>query len=142
MSFEEKWTWIFGTLTVAVYGVYAAIVLSRADGSPLADVAYESTLLWSVGAAIALGIVLRIVLSIASPEGANGPDVRDKEIERIGEHIGRWFVFIGAVAAIGMALAELEHFWIANTIYLAFVLSAVLSSVAKVVANRRGFQSW
>lgn len=142
MSFEEKWAWIFGAITVGVYGAYAAIVLSRAESSPLAEVAYESTLLWSIGAAIVLGIVLRIGLTIASPEGAEGPDVRDKEIERTSEHIGQSFVVIGGVAAIGMALAEVEHFWIANTIYLAFALSAVLSSIAKVVAYRRGFQSW
>ena len=41
-----------------------------------------------------------------------------------------------------MAMAELDYFWIANLIYLAFVLSAILGSVAKIVAYRRGFQPW
>ena len=41
-----------------------------------------------------------------------------------------------------MAMAEADHFWIANVIYLAFVLSAILGSIAKIVAYRRGFQPW
>jgi hypothetical protein len=45
-------------------------------------------------------------------------------------------------AALAMSLAELDHFWIANVIYLAFVLSAIIGSVAKIFAYRRGFQSW
>jgi hypothetical protein len=31
---------------------------------------------------------------------------------------------------------------IANAIYLAFVLSGILGSVAKIVAYHRGFQQW
>ncbi|MFD2762840.1 hypothetical protein [Micromonospora eburnea] len=41
-----------------------------------------------------------------------------------------------------MALADRDQFWIANVIYLGFVLSAVVGSAAKIVAYRRGFQSW
>jgi hypothetical protein len=41
-----------------------------------------------------------------------------------------------------MALAEWDRFWIANVIYLCFVLSAVVASAAKIFAYRRGFQSW
>ena len=33
-------------------------------------------------------------------------------------------------------------FWIANVIYLGFVLSGIVASIAKLVAYRRGFQSW
>ena len=40
-----------------------------------------------------------------------------------------------------MAFEE-KRAWIANVIYLCFTLSAVVGSVAKIVAYRRGFQSW
>ena len=46
------------------------------------------------------------------------------------------------IAALGLAMAELDYFWIANVIYLAFVLSSVLGSAAKIVGYRRGFQPW
>ena len=66
----------------------------------------------------------------------------NREIYRFGEHIGQSFLVVGGVAALIMAMAEWDHFWIANVIYLAFVLSAILGSVAKIVAYRRGFQPW
>ncbi len=64
--------------------------------------------------------------------------MRDKEIDRFGEFATRWFLITGAVAALFMAMAEWDYFWIANVIYLGFALSAIASSVLKLVAYRRG----
>jgi hypothetical protein len=50
----------------------------------------------------------------------------------------RWFVIAGAAAALGMAIARWDYFWIANVIYLGFVLWAIVGSVVKLVAYRRG----
>ena len=50
--------------------------------------------------------------------------------------------WIMAVITVGMSMAELSHFWIANVIYLAFVLATLLGSAARIVAYRRGFQQW
>ena len=77
-------------------------------------------------------------MGIFSPREAGKKDQRDREIYRFGEYIGQSFVVIGGVAALLMAMAEWDHFWIANVIYLAFVLSAILGSVAKIVAYRPG----
>lgn len=81
-------------------------------------------------------------ISIFSPREAGKKDQRDREIYRFGEYAGQSFVVIGGIAALLMAMAEVPHFWIANVIYLAFVLSAMLGSVAKIVAYRKGFQPW
>ena len=35
-------------------------------------------------------------------------------------------------------MADVEQFWIANSLYLAFVLAAITSAVVKIVAYRRG----
>lgn len=142
MSFEEKSAWIMGVLAIVTYAVYVAIILGQARAMPLAEVPYVTPLLWTVGASIAASILLHAVIGIASPREAARKDQRDKEIYRFGEYIGQSFVVIGGVAALIMAMAELDYFWIANAIYLAFVLSAVLGSVAKIVAYRRGFQPW
>jgi hypothetical protein len=40
---------------------------------------------------------------------------------------------------LGLAMAEVDFFWIANSIYLASIVSGVVSSVVKIVAYRRGF---
>jgi hypothetical protein len=142
MAFEEKRAWIMVVVTVCAYAVYLGLILGRAGDIPLAEVSYVAPLLWSIGGAIAASIVLTIAAGIAAPGGGRQKDQRDREINRVSEHIGQSFVVIGAVAALLMSLAELRHFWIANAIYLAFVLSAVLGSVAKIFAYRRGFQSW
>ncbi|GAA1607556.1 hypothetical protein ACFQY4_34065 [Catellatospora bangladeshensis] len=143
MAFEEKRTWIMVLVTVAAYGTYVAVVLGRAGDTPLPDTPYAAPLLWSIGAAIAATIVLTIAASIAAPQDAGrGADERDQAIHRSSELTGQSFVVIGCLAAMLMALAEVAHFWIANVIYLAFVLSSLLTSTAKIISYRRGFQPW
>lgn len=142
MSFEEKSAWILGVAAAASYGVYLAVVLALAGAMPLAEVPYVAPLLWTVGVSIAASIALHAVIGIFSPREAGKKDQRDREIYRFGEYTGQSFVVIGGVAALLMAMAEWGHFWIANVIYLGFVLSAVLGSVAKIVAYRWGFQPW
>ncbi|WP_414940810.1 hypothetical protein [Amycolatopsis sp. cmx-11-51] len=141
MALEEKRAWIMLVVTVCAYAVYLIVVLGRASGA-LVEVPYVAPLLWTVGAAIVASIVLHIAASLVSPEDAGRKDQRDREIGRFGEHVGQSFVVIGGVAALVMAMAELDHFWIANTVYLAFVLSSLLGSIAKVAAYRWGFQKW
>jgi hypothetical protein len=146
VAFEEKRAWIM--LVVAVIGgaVYVVVVLGRAGDVPLAEVPYVAPLLWTIGGGMVAAIVLNIALGIATGMGpekdARQKDQRDREIERFGEMVGNSFLVIGALAALGMAMAEWAHFWIANVIYLGFVLSAILSSVARIFAYRRGFQPW
>ena len=64
--------------------------------------------------------------------------MRDKEISRFGEHASRMFVVADAGAAPGKAMARWDYFWIANVLYLGFVLWAIAGSVLKLVAHRRG----
>jgi len=140
MSFDEKRAWIQGVVAVCGYGSYLAIVLSRAGGHPLAETHYATTMLATIGAAILAAILLNIAWGMGGPRGGSRKDQRDREINQFGEYIGLSFVVIGAVTAMGLAMAEQPYFWIANAIYLAFVLSAVVGSVAKIVAYRWGFQ--
>ncbi|WP_101897394.1 hypothetical protein [Embleya scabrispora] len=142
MAFEEKRAWIMAAVTVVAYGAYVALILGRAGDTPLAEVSYAAILLWCVGAAIVATIVLHIVVSIVSPEGADRKDQRDREIGRFAEYVAGSFVVVGAVTALGLALVEAEPFWIANAIYLGFCLSAVLGSATRILAYRRGFLPW
>ena len=142
MSFEEKGAWVSVLVTVGTYVAYLIIILGRADGAPLAEVSYVPTMLWTIGIAIALQILGRIAVAIAKPSEADKSDVRDKEINRFGDYVGQSLVVVGGLAALIMAMAEVDHFWIANTIYLAFVLSGILAAVTKIIAYRRGFQPW
>jgi hypothetical protein len=142
MTLEEKRAWIRLVVAVLSYGAYVGVVLSQAAGRPAAEAPYAAALLWSVGAAIVAAIVAEIVIGAVNPKASLVKDVRDREIGRLGDHIGQSFVVIGAVAAMLMALAGWERFWIANVIYLCFALSAVLGNVTKVIVYRRDFPQW
>ncbi len=137
MSYEEKGTRVYLVASAGAYGVYLAIVLGRALGTAVAEVPYVSALLWTTGASIAASIMGRVLVETARPSDSRRSDVRDKEIHRFGEHASRWFVVAGA-AALGMAMARWDYFWIANVIYLGFVLWAIAGSVLKLLAYRRG----
>ncbi|MCK2221680.1 hypothetical protein MF672_048930 [Actinomadura sp. ATCC 31491] len=139
---EEKRAWIMVVVSVLAYGAYLATILGRAGSVPLAEVPYVVPLLWSVGGACAASIVAFIAVSLLSPADIGSKDQRDREIHRYGEYAGQWFLVAGALAALVMAMAEIPHFWIANVLYLGFVLSAVLGSTLKIVAYRRGMPGW
>jgi hypothetical protein len=135
---EEKRAWSMAVVSTVMYAVYLVIILSG-DGS-LTDVSYVAPLLWTTGGAIVIEIVLNIAVSMREPKGSKLKDQRDWEIGRFGDHIGQSFVIIGGVATLVLAMAEADHFWIANAMYLAFFLSAILGSIAKIAAYRWGFQ--
>lgn len=141
MTSEEKNTWVYAVVTFCSYGAYLAIILGRARGIPLTAVHYVGPMLWSIGGAILASILGHVAVGIAWPKDCDKKDQRDREIHQFGEYIGQSFAVIGGVAALVLSMAEVAHFWIANAIYLGFVLSALLGSAAKLVAYRRGFQS-
>jgi hypothetical protein len=138
MSYEEKRTWVYLVTSAGAYGVYLAIVLGRVQHTPVAQVPYASALLWTTAASIVSSMVGGIAVETARPSDSRRGDVRDRDISRFGEYISRWCVIAGAAAAFGMAIAKWDYFWIANVIYLGFVLWAIVGSVVKLVAYRRG----
>jgi hypothetical protein len=138
MSYEEKGVWAYLMASAGAYAVYLGIVLGRVAHTPVAHVSYVAVLLWTSGASMIASVAVRTLIETASPSESRGRDVRDKEIYRFGEYAGRWFAIAGAGAALVMAMARWDYFWIANVIYLGFVLWAVAGSAIKLVAYRRG----
>jgi hypothetical protein len=138
MSYEEKGTWAYLVAVVGAYAVYLAIILGRLQSTPVAEVPYAWVLLWTTVASVVATTAGRTLVETARPSDSRRADVRDKEIHRFGEYASRWFVVGGAAAGFFMALAKVDYFWIANVIYLGFVLWAVAGSVVKLVAYHRG----
>jgi hypothetical protein len=138
VSYEEKGTWVYLVTSAGAYAVYLAIILGRVAGNPVADVPYVAVLLWTAGASIVASIAGRTMVETISPSDSRRGDVRDRDVSRSGEYASRWFLVAGAAAALVMAMAKADYFWIANVIYLGFVLWAVAGSVLKLVAYRRG----
>jgi hypothetical protein len=138
VSYEEKGTWVYLVTSAAAYLVYLAIMLGRVASTPVDQVPYVAVLLWTCGASIVANMAGRMLVEMARPSDSRRADVRDKEIYRFGEYASRWFLVAGAAAAMLMAMAKWDYFWIANVIYLGFVLWAVGGSALKLAAYRRG----
>ena len=138
MSYEEKGVWVYLVTSAGAYLVYLVIIIGRLQDTPASQVSYAWVLLWTTLAAMVASTVGRTLVETARPSESRRRDVRDKEIYRFGEHASRWFVVGGAAAAFFMAIAKWDYFWIANVIYLGFVLWAVAGSAARLIAYRRG----
>lgn len=138
MSSEEKRSWIYAVVGVLVPLVYFATVLSQVPGTDVATIGYVWPMLTAIGVGIGANIVLSIIAAIISPREAGKIDVRDREINRLGEYVGFYVMSVAAIVPLGLAMAKIEQFWIANTLYLAFVLAALVASIVKIVAYRRG----
>jgi len=138
MSYEEKGIWVYLVTVAGAYAVYLAIILARLRDTPAAQVSYGWVLLWTTVASVVASTLARTLVETARPSDSRQADVRDKEINRSGEYASRWFVVGGAAAGFFLALAKADYFWIANVIYLGFVLWAIAGSVVKLVAYRRG----
>jgi hypothetical protein len=139
VSLEERNAWVMLVVAPVGYAVYLVWVLRDAAGGALAAVEYRPAMLWSIGGAIVAGIVLGIVFGMFVRPGKTVKDQRDREIYRLGEYTGQSFVVIGALAGMILAMLRVDTFWIANAIYLCFVLSALLGSLAKIGLYRFGF---
>lgn len=134
MSYEERSTWVVGI--VAVASCVAYLVLSYvAGGGPLDGETYAWPMVWALVGAVAVGVVSRIVIGAV---GSRRVDQRDEEIDWLGSRVGSSFVVIGGLGALVLCLTGAPHVYIANVLYFCFLIAAVLQSLAKLVAYRRG----
>lgn len=144
MPIGQKRAWAMMIASALAYTVYVVLVVTNL-ADPVADTPYIAPLLWTVGGSVAATVIAEVGFAVSTRregKAALRTDERDREIDRFGEHVGQAFVVIGALAALVLAMLEWPYFWIANAIYLAFVLSAVLGSAARLAAYRESFQPW
>jgi drug/metabolite transporter (DMT)-like permease len=139
MSFEERGTWLYAVVAIAVAAIYFLTILGQLPNSAVTEIDYQRPLLTAVGAAIVLSIVGMIGIGIASPNEAGKSDQRDKEVNRLGEYVGGIVLGVGMLVPFGLAMAEAPHFWIANAMYLDFVAASLIGTAVKLAVYRRGF---
>ncbi|MFD9948347.1 hypothetical protein ACFWYW_21365 [Nonomuraea sp. NPDC059023] len=139
MSTEEKRVWAYAAVALAIPVVYFTIVLRQLPGADVTRITYIPALLTAIGVAVLANIVASIATAIAAPREAGLKDERDASIRRYGQRAEYYVLAAGVVGVFALTLAGAAHFWIANALYLAFVLSALASAIARIVAYRRGF---
>lgn len=135
MSYEEKNTWAFGVIAPVGYVAYLVLAFVF-GGGPLDAGTYVWPMVWAIGGAIVAGIVAGIVIGMAGPRRI---DQRDREIGWLGERVGNSLIVIGGIVAIILCFIEAPQVYIANVLYLCFVLAAMLQAAAKLAAYREGF---
>lgn len=139
MTHEEKETWIFLVVSVSTFACYLVWLIAQVLGTPAAEIAYVTPMLWAIGSAIATAIMGNIALSLTAPKAGKQRDGRDREIQRYGDYSGQFLVNIAGLAVVVMSMLRVDHFWIANTMYFAFVGTALITSVVKLRSYRTGF---
>jgi hypothetical protein len=139
VSFEEKSTWIYAVTALLAGAVYTVIVGGQVATTPVAEIEYVWPMVAVIVGSVVLSVVGVIAISIAAPREADKRDERDHLVNRRGDQAGFQVLGILALVPLVLAFIEAEHFWIANSLFAAFVLTAVISSAVKIAAYRRGF---
>lgn len=142
MVYEERNAWAGLIVSPISIAVYVLLVLQQAAGGPLVDVDWFPLMLWVIGGSIVAVIILSIVWGMIAgakdPEGVGRSDIRDRDISRMGGRVEQAFVVIAGLGVIVLCAIGADVFWIANTMYAGFAVSALVGGVARVVAYRRG----
>jgi hypothetical protein len=150
MPYEEKVAWVSGFVSVLVGAVYASVVLPQMSSGLVGGIPFQVPMLIAIGAMIVVTIVGTVLMSIGTAVAAeitgsgsvddiDRKDERDVDINRRGELIGYYVSSVGVLAALALTMLKADYFWIANAIFLAFLVASVVSSAAKIVLYRRGF---
>ena len=142
MVFEERNAWAGLILTPLVMIVYVVLVLQDAGGGPLTDVDWFPLMLWVIGGGIVVTIAVTIgwglIAGIKDPDGVGRSDIRDRDISRMGGRVEQGFVVIAGLGVIALCAVGTDVFWIANTMFAGFAVSAFIGCIARVIAYRRG----
>lgn len=142
MGYVERNTWSQLIASAAGTAVYLALMLPQAWSMPVGEIAWQWPMVWTIAGAIVLSIAISILWGIGAgmrdPDEEHRADQRDREIEHLGDRVGQAFMVIGGLAALVLAMAHADWFWIGNAIFFGFFLSAFIGGIARIVVYRRG----
>lgn len=137
MTVTERYQWAYAFavfVTSGAYFVWAGIQLAH---SPASDIDYVKPLLWTLGASFLIHTFARGFATHAAG-GDTGTDERDREVSRRADSI-TYLVFSGLAAVpLALGLADLDTFWITNSLFLAFTLAALIGVTLRVWLYRKG----
>jgi uncharacterized membrane protein (DUF485 family) len=142
MTFMEKSNWVVLIVAVPTLLVYVALVAPQVLGKPIAEVSWVQPMIFAIVGFVVANVLGNVVAAASNPREADMNDERDREIDRFGERVGNWLIIAGSIAALVLAMASADHFWIANAIFLGGIAGALLSSVTKIAAYHGSFQRW
>jgi len=138
MTFHEKSALTMTGLLAIVFGGYFTLVLGAVARVPQREVGYTALLIVASVVLAVLAAVSHIVLALVFRAQANAFDERDRLVELRSERIAGYVLALGVFAGIGLAMVQVDRFWIAQVLIAALVLAEITDGVSKVVLYRRG----
>jgi hypothetical protein len=138
MSFQEKSTMTMTGILVVLFGWYFTLVLGPIASSPARDTAYSGLMIAVVVLLIILAAVSHTVLAIVLRSQANAHDERDRLIGLRSAGVAGYILAVGICAGIGLAMARVDTFWIAQALIAALVTAEITEGVVQLTLYRRG----
>jgi hypothetical protein len=149
MPFEEKMSWASVIVTVVVAGSYFATMLGQLGTTPAAEIVYQPAMIAAIVASVVLMVLSAILVATGSAiksavigDGSvtdiDRKDERDVAVRRRGDVVAYYVASVGAVCVLGLTMAQYPYFWIANALYLTFVIATLTGEIVKITAYRRG----
>ncbi len=139
MTFEEKSQWAYGFASLVAPAAYLIWIAGKiGDAAAVGDIAYVRTLLWAIGAGILVNSLGGMIIRGANPREADVRDQRDRDIRRRGDAVGFVVFSILVVGPFVLTMRDANTFWIANALYVAYVLTALITVSVKAVLYRKG----
>ncbi|HEX5696859.1 MAG TPA: hypothetical protein VFZ15_10745 [Acidimicrobiia bacterium] len=138
MTFQEKSAIVMTGALLLVYGSYFWVVLRWMSVSPVDEIAYQPLMIVAIVPLVLLATLSHIVLAIINPKEARAYDERDRAITIRAEQISGYVLAVGVFVGLVLAMGEIPHFYIANSLLLAWVLAEITDRVTKIVLYRRG----
>lgn len=137
MTFSEKSAITMTAILVVVFSGYFALVLGVLAEKPERDLAYTGLL---VGVAVVVTILAaasHVLLALMFRSQVNAYDERDQLVGLRSERVAGYVLAAGVCTGIGLAMAQVDAFWIAQALIASFVVAEVLEGIVKVVLYRR-----
>ena len=147
MTMSERTVWAGAIASVLVGLVYITVIATRAAEMPVEEVSWVVPMVWAMGSLIVVIILGTIASAIATgiaaevrgeePEFEDG-DVRDKQIDLLGDARAYTCSGLGGLAAIILLMLDADPFWVANTLFLSGLTAGLIAAVVKIHAYRNG----
>lgn len=138
MVAEERAAWAGLISLVLTIPAYVLVLMGTAD--PTAS--WLPIMLWTIGAGIVLTVLIiaawALIARAREGDAVAATDIRDRDISRMGTRVEHAFLVIAGLGVIALCAVNADVFWIAQTMFAGFALSAFVGSIARVIAYRRG----
>lgn len=148
MTGEEKTAWVYGICVVLTSGTYFTWVAIQLAAHPVDEIEWVLPMLITIGASIVGVIIGTILASIGGAvwTGIRGrfeepdftKDERDLAIKRLGDRRSFAAMSVATAGTLGLAMLDVDTFWIGNWVFLLGTLGAIVEVVTKLRAYRRG----